>query len=599
MKFSRWAATALVFAIAACGAPYTQPPASVTEAERTDSENAIEPLKEGFPFDMQAYPDDNTYRLQAVEELPITNVTADSTLPGLPVTRMVDGDLATSWVNEPYRAPTSWAAFQLASNTTIASVGIKTGVSPAGTSYDVQTSSDGVNWTTRLSNQTNTSWGVETKTLPAGTTGQYVRIFWRNSTSAPVPHFAIYELYVNGETGTTPTPTPTPSTGATPTPSPSASASPTPAPGTPVRVTPIGSTASSTYAGLPTTRAHDGNTSTQWSSGTYKSPEESLTLQFASSVNFSQMKIKTGALPGGITYKTEVSQDGVTWEPGSGRLTNITWGMETQDIGGTGKFLRIRFFNSETEPLARFNIFEVEVYGGGTGGPTAAPSSSPSVSPSGSPSSSPSPTPSPTSAEAWYPDWIAVATQSYFVDKTGGRMKLRFSTGIANIGPGHVQLKHQNGIAVQEVLNGENQVIARKNTTRLIYFEPHGHYHVENIARYTLRSGTLDGPIVRNSIKTSFCVEDSMKFRATSEAARYPDCSVSSSGLTRNYVDIYTTNLPGQDFDVTELPKGTYYLVVEMDPGLNFLDYNRNNNVAWSRFSIDPAAGTATRTGTN
>lgn len=575
MKFRRWAVPALVLALAACGAPLVPQPDPVGDP--------VEPLKEGFPLDMAVYPDDNPYRVLAVDELPIVGVTVDSAAPGLPASRMIDGDYTTHWVNAPYKAATSWAAVQLAASTTIASIQIKTGISPAGTSYDIQVSDDGRTWRTVRSGQTNTTWGAETKTLPAGTTGRHLRIFWRNSATNPVAHFAIYELVVNGETGTAPTPS------ATPSPTPTGSFSQPPATGTPVRVTPTGATASSSYSSLPPTRAIDGNQTTQWSSGGYKTAEESLTLSFPTTVSFSQIRIKTGALPEGITYKVDVSRDGVSWEPASGRLTNRTWNLETQPVSGTGRFLKVRFFNSLTAPIARFSIYEVEAYAGGTssGNPTPRPTTTPSSSPSSG------------GASAWYPDLIAIATQSYYVERADGRVKLRFSTGIANVGPGHMQLVHNltTKIATQEVLNGSNQVIYREPTTQLIYYAPHGHYHIANMARYTLRSGSTTGPIVRNSVKTSFCVEDSYKYRSTSEAARYPDCTTTRSGLTRNYIDLYTPNLPGQDFDFTDL-KGDYYIVVEIDPGQNFLDYRRTNNLSWARFTLDGRAGTATRTGT-
>lgn len=585
MKIRRWAVPALVLALAACGAPHL--PQAVPLGGTPAQNDPIEPLKEGFPLDMAVYPDDNTYRVLAVDELPLVGATADSSAPGVPVSRIIDGDYATQWVNEPYRAATSWAAVQLSASTTLASISIKTGILPSGVRYDVQVSSDGSSWRTVLTSQTNTTWNAETKTFPSGTTGKYVRIFYRNSSTNPIDHFTIYELNVNGQTGTAPSP------GPTPTPGPSSTPIPSPGTGTAVRVRPSGITASSSYSGLPPTRAIDGDQGTQWASGGYKTAEESLTLNFSSTVSFSQIKIKTGALPEGITYKVDVSNDGVNWTGASGRLTNRTWNLETQPLTGSGKYLKIRFFNSLTAPIARFVVYEVEAYSGGSVIATPIPTPRPSGT------NSPGATPTPGGASAWYPDLIAVATQTYFVEEVDGRSKLRFSTGIANLGPGHMQLVHNLSDlkAYQEVLNGSNQIIYRQQVSNLVYYAPHGHYHIAGMARYTLRSGSPTGSIVRNSVKTSFCVEDSYKYRSTSEGSRYPDCHSTGSGLTRNYIDVYTPNLPGQDFDFTDLPRGDYYIVVEIDPDRRFLDYRRTNNVSWSKFALDGRAGTATRTG--
>lgn len=572
MKSKPLVAAAMAAALAACGLP-AQAPAPETDAG-------------GVPADAQGYPaDGNTFRLLAVEELPIVGAKADGEMAGNGAARAIDGDQATAWINGGYRNATSWAAVQLAGSATLASVSLKTGASPAGTGYDVQVSADGVTWKTVLANQTNSTWNLETKRLPAGTTGKHVRIFWRNSSTSPQAHFAIYEVLVNGEAGPTPVNTPTPAPTTAPSTAPTAVPS---SGGTLSKVAAVSASASSTYSGLPASRVIDGDQTTQWASAGYKAAEESLAFDFGVVRTFGQVRLKTGALPEGITFKFDVSRDGVSWEPASGRLTNRTWGLEAQDIYGAGRYLRVRFFNSSTDPIARFSVYELEAYAasGTAPAPTASPTMAPSATPSGG-----------TGVEAWYPDWIAVATHSHFLSEESGRLKLRFSTALANIGAGHIQVipNGPNGRAVQEILDGSNRVIFRKETTRPVYFDAHGHTHVENIARYDFRQGSLTGPVLKTSVKTSFCVEDSYKYRSTSETARYPDCTPSIMGVTRNYADLYSANLPGQDFDITGLPAGEYYVVVLIDPGQAFLDASRSNNVAWTKFYLDPSRKTVTK----
>lgn len=349
MRTRLWLSLALAAAVAACGTP-PAPPQGTPAAEAPAA----------LPPDGQVYPRGNPYRVLAAEELPVVAVTVDSQLSTLPKERLVDGNLSTQWTNGGYRNPTSWAAVELAAAAAVGSIQIKTGPSPAGTRYDVQTSLDGVSWTTRLADQTNTGWNLETKTLGAAVSARFVRIFWRNSATSPQPHFSIYELVVNGEAGPTPTPTPTPSASPTPTPTPTPSATPT---GAASRVSPAAVTASSTYANLSPQRAIDGNLSTQWASGGYRESEAWLAARFGGAIAFESIRIKTGALPSGVGYRLETSDDGQTWRSASGTLTNTTWNLESKPVSGEGRYLRVRFFNAASAPLARFSIFELEVYG--------------------------------------------------------------------------------------------------------------------------------------------------------------------------------------------------------------------------------------------
>jgi hypothetical protein len=360
MKLRTFMSVALVAALAACGTqPSGQAPHVAPAAGAGAGEQAA-PL-EGVPADGQVYPNGNTFRLMAVEELPITGVTASSTSSAFPPSRMVDGDLSTQWVDGGYRNATSWATVELAASATLGSIDIKTGPNPAGTSYDVQVSSNGTSWTTVRTGLTNTSWNLESKTLPAGTTGKFVRILWKNSASSPQAHFSIFELSVNGENAGSPMPSSTPTITPSVTPSPISTATPPPS-GTATKVTPTSITASSTYSGLTPQRAIDGNQSTQWANGGYKDASAWLNLAYASTQAFSSIRVKTGALPAGVSYVVEVSNDGTTWAAASGNLTNTTWNMETKTVSGSGKYLRLRFTNSTSNPIARFSVYEVETF---------------------------------------------------------------------------------------------------------------------------------------------------------------------------------------------------------------------------------------------
>lgn len=589
MKTRLWLSAVLATALAACGQPAQQPaatqgPAAPSAVGTVDDHTHGDAAPVDVPMDQEVYPAGNPFRLLAIEELPLTAITVDSEASGFTRDRLADGDLSSQWASGRYQAATAWAAVQLAASATIGSIEVKMPPSKAGTSYDVQVSTDGVTWVTALSGQTNTTWNLEKKLLPAGTTGKYVRLFWHNAATNPESRFAIFELVVNGEgtgAGTGPAPAPSPT--------PSASAAPVPV-GT--RLTPIAATASTTYTGLTPQQAIDGNLSTQWANGGYKEPECWLQLQFPQVVSFGQAKIKTGALPTGVTFKFDTSMDGVTWEPASGRITNLTWGMEAKDLVGQGKYLRVRFLNSQTDPIARFQVYELEAYAGSGSSEVTSPAPTPTPTAMPSPSSSIAPG---TKFPQYYPDWTAVPPTNAFIENTSdGRKNLRFGTAIVNGGPGHIQIR---GVVegsltrgYQQILDPSNRVVQEQDVGTFEYHPTHGHFHITDVSRYELRQGTFSGPIVRTAAKVSFCVEDSLKYYPSDETARYPDCSSMLMGITRSWADHYTANLPDQDFDITGLPAGEYTIVIYIDPTQKFLDASRGNNVAWQRLYVDPAA---------
>jgi hypothetical protein len=184
----------------------------------------------GLPDDGELYPNGDHYRIQSLGDLAITSASAESEANGLAATALADGDLASPWANAGYRQAVTWAQVGWGAVLSLNSVQIKTGPSAAGTSYDLLVSNDGATWTPVLTNQTNTTWALESKTLPAGTTGQFMRVSWRNSVTNPIPRFAIYEMAIQGggPTSGLPAPLPTPVATAAPGPSPSAVAPPGP-----------------------------------------------------------------------------------------------------------------------------------------------------------------------------------------------------------------------------------------------------------------------------------------------------------------------------------------------------------------------------------
>lgn len=171
-----------------------------------------------------------TYRLLAVDDLAVVSVAVDSEAAGAPKANLVDGNASTAWASGVYRAPTAWAQLQVGGDARFTAIALKTGPTPAGCSYDVQVSADGSSWTTVLAAQRNDSWYLETKTFPAPAMGKFVRVFWRNSPTAPQPKFTVFEAVPHGTFDGGPVPTPTPTVMPTASPTATPTATPTTAP---------------------------------------------------------------------------------------------------------------------------------------------------------------------------------------------------------------------------------------------------------------------------------------------------------------------------------------------------------------------------------
>jgi hypothetical protein len=367
-------AVMLAMAVGACGAPPSGtapasgpgPGAILPPGGGGGQPSAVDLLSAPDPADRQIYPDGNPYRVMAASELAVIGLTVDSQLSNLPKERMIDGNLATQWASGIYQAATAWAAAELAERAEIASVALKTGIMPAGSRFDVQVSDDGATWTTALANQTIDTWNMETRALPAGTHGRFVRIFWTNSTTNKQPRFSIYELQVTGQPAATPSPAPSTAPSTQPSTVPSPQPSTAPSPGPVVRLMPTGATASSSYvteyAAMTPERAIDGNQQTQWASGEYQGQEATYTLSFDRAYAFDEVRIKTGYLPDGVAYWIETSDDNQTWRTASNRLTSTSWRLESNPLQGSGRYVRVRFTNGYP-PMNRFSIFEIELYG--------------------------------------------------------------------------------------------------------------------------------------------------------------------------------------------------------------------------------------------
>ncbi|MEZ4798648.1 MAG: lysyl oxidase family protein [Flavobacteriales bacterium] len=121
----------------------------------------------------------------------------------------------------------------------------------------------------------------------------------------------------------------------------------------------------------------------------------------------------------------------------------------------------------------------------------------------------------------------------------GSRQILRFTTTIWNIGN-------------QDYFIG----VPNAGNPQFEYDECHNHYHYEGYAEYVLYDET-GTPMPQIGFKNGFCVLD--LFCPSGYVAKY---SCGNMGITAGCRDTYSSGLSCQWIDITDVPAGSYYLVV-------------------------------------
>lgn len=111
------------------------------------------------------------------------------------------------------------------------------------------------------------------------------------------------------------------------------------------------------------------------------------------------------------------------------------------------------------------------------------------------------------------------------------------------------------------------------------YAACHKHYHYKDFAQYSLLDDT--GNVIVVGRKQAFCARDSARVEKDAGFnARY-DCN--QQGIQRGWEDIYDPSLPCQYLDVTDLPKGTYWVEVEVNPSKAITELRYDNNRATAK----------------
>ncbi len=195
--------------------------------------------------------------------------------------------------------------------------------------------------------------------------------------------------------------------------------------------------------------------------------------------------------------------------------------------------------------------------------------------------------------EALLPELKAVVPDALQIVHKQQSDTLRFTNGIANLGPGHWQMAptfpedpEGDVIATQQLLDADGNIVYEKVVSTFEYHDEHNHWHIADVTEFSVRAGSPDGPVVGDSNKVTFCVEDVYNMIGNTNTADriFWDCTVSLQGVQAGWVDQYHQSTPGNQVDITGITPGLYYLVHDVNPDRNFIEEDDSNNIAWTEF---------------
>lgn len=205
-----------------------------------------------------------------------------------------------------------------------------------------------------------------------------------------------------------------------------------------------------------------------------------------------------------------------------------------------------------------------------------------------------------TSTALLKPDLAASPPKDLRVWRKNRRIELRFTGGFANKGQGPFELVGEKKLAGPDRSVLVDQRVYLKNAEgsmdfpvgEIFWHGAHHHFHMENVALYVLEYLDKDSQVPLLQTKTSFCLADIIrdpKIKNFVKKPVYPfDCKASRQGLSVGWADVYQYTLPGQSFDITNLPAGKYRLSVTVNPENKFIDLKEDNDSAGITIALDP-----------
>ncbi|WP_433476028.1 lysyl oxidase family protein [Spirillospora sp. CA-142024] len=189
---------------------------------------------------------------------------------------------------------------------------------------------------------------------------------------------------------------------------------------------------------------------------------------------------------------------------------------------------------------------------------------------------------------------------------------LAFSANVWNAGPSPLVVdgfRVKQGLmdAYQYFFDGSGKQVGYVKTGGMEWDprDGHEHWHFKDFAGYRLLRA--DKKEVVRSQKEAFCLADTDAINQLVKNANWkPEntdlhtaCGDLSSLSVREVLDVgsgdtYEQSLPGQSFDVTKLPNGTYYIQVIANPAHRLFEGNLGNNISLRKVILGGKPGKRT-----
>ncbi|HET9672624.1 MAG TPA: lysyl oxidase family protein, partial [Actinomycetota bacterium] len=193
------------------------------------------------------------------------------------------------------------------------------------------------------------------------------------------------------------------------------------------------------------------------------------------------------------------------------------------------------------------------------------------------------------------PDLVALPAFEIGIDRHRGNDYLRFAANVWNRGPASLVVEGfraagEDRMDAYQYFQEDGEIVGRSHVGSFAFDrrDGHDHWHFLQFARYRLLDDTLAN-VVR-SRKQSFCLAPTDSIDLTVEGARWrPDelgfsrCGWSDSLWIREVLptgwgDTYFQGVPGQSFDISDVPNGTYWIEVRANPLEALFDADPSND---------------------
>lgn len=185
------------------------------------------------------------------------------------------------------------------------------------------------------------------------------------------------------------------------------------------------------------------------------------------------------------------------------------------------------------------------------------------------------------------PNLRSLPAESVRIETNGGRRELRFTSALANVGAGPLEVRPDDGrtcprgqLRAAQVIytdragdgrfdRGEDKAPISIPAGCMLDHPTHKHWHFDAMARYSLTRPASSAPLV-SSEKVSFCLRDSRRMPASPDRPRrhYGHCGRNKvQGISPGWADVYKATLPGQMLELADdLVDGQYCLHSAADP---------------------------------